>query len=148
MIEFMFLSTLKRYNSAGVLLLRVVVGAFLIWGAWGAAIHPQRLRELAEFLARFGFPVAHLMARLSTYAQLLAGGGFVTGLFTRWAGVLCAMNSCVSLAMVDRFTGVGGAFPTICLSAIGVFLALHGAGRFGLDAIFERTTRRRVDYRY
>jgi putative oxidoreductase len=148
MFEFLFLSTLKRYNSAGILLLRVVVGVFLIWGAWGAVIHPPRLREFAEFLAKFGFPVAHLMARVSVYAQLLAGGGFVVGLFTRWAGLLCAVNFGVALAMVDRFAGLRGAFPTVCLVAIGVFLALHGAGRFGLDAIFETNPSRRVDYHY
>ena len=148
MFEILFLSTLKRYNSAGILLLRVVVGAFLIWGAWGTVINPQRLREFAEFLAKFGFPVAHLMACVSVYAQLLAGGGFIAGLFTRWAGVLCAVNFGVALAMVDRFAGLRGAFPTICLIAIGVFLALHGAGRFGLDALLEPSANRRFDYRY
>jgi putative oxidoreductase len=148
MFELLFLSALKRYSSAGVLLLRLVVGAFLMWGAWNAVIHPERLREFAELLAKFRFPVPHLMARLSVYAQLIAGAGFITGLFTRWAGVLCAVNFGVTLAMVERFAGLRGAFPTICLIAIGVFLALHGAGRFGLDALLEPSANRRFDYRY
>ena len=148
MFELLFLSSLKRYSSAGVLLLRVVVGAFLVWGTWNAAIHPERLRELAELLAKFRFPVPHLMARLSVYAQLIAGAGFISGLFTRWAGVLCAVNFGVTLAMVDRFAGLRGVFPTICLIAIGVFLAFHGAGRFGLDALLEPSASRRFDYRY
>lgn len=148
MFELLFLPALKRYSSTGVLLLRVVVGAFLIWGAWNAVIRPEHLWEFAEFLARFRFPVPHLMARLSVYAQLIAGAGFITGLFTRWAGVLCAANFGMTLAMAERFAGLRGAFPTICLIAIGVFLALHGAGRFGLDTLLESNASRRFDHRY
>ena len=148
MFEVLFLPALKRYSSVGVLLLRIVVGVFLIWGAWDAVFHPEHLWELAEFLAKFHFPVPHLMARLSVYAQLIAGAGFITGLFTRWAGVLCAVNFGMTLAMVERFAGLRGAFPAICLIVIGVFLALHGSGRFGLDAILESTTNRRFDHRY
>ena len=64
------------------------------------------------------------------YLQLAIGLGFVLGLFTRWAGILCALIFAVAIAMVDRFGGMRGIFPSGCLVVIGLYLATYGAGRF------------------
>jgi putative oxidoreductase len=65
------------------------------------------------------------------------GLAFVLGLFTRWAGVLCAINFAVAIAMVDRFGGMRGVFPSGCLVLIGLYLATYGAGRFSADAALK-----------
>jgi len=54
-------------------------------------------------------------------------------LFTRWAGILCAINFAVAIAMVDRFAGIRGAFASVCLLLIGIYLATRGAGRVSFD---------------
>jgi putative oxidoreductase len=77
------------------------------------------------------------MAPLSVWAQCLVGLGFITGLLTRWAGIICAINFTVARVMVDAANGVRGAFPAACLTAIGCYLALHGAGRYSLDQRLE-----------
>jgi putative oxidoreductase len=117
-----------------LLLMRVFVGLFLIWGVWDNVTDPARMLEFIEFLRKHGFPSPRLLAPLSVYVQLLAGVAFVLGVFTRWAGILCVINFAVAIVMVDRFGGMRGVFPSGCLVVIGLYLATHGAGRLSLDS--------------
>lgn len=132
-----FLTPLSAYSDFGLLLLRLLVGAFLVWGVSDNLFSQERMREFAAFLSQSGFAVPHIMAPLSVWAQFLIGLGFVTGLLTRWAGILCAINFTAALVMVDAATGIRGAFPSACLTAIGIYLALRGAGRYSLDRWLE-----------
>jgi putative oxidoreductase len=137
MRKFLYLSSAQRFADFALLLLRVFVGLFLIWGVWDNVTDPARMREFVEFLRKFHFPSPALLAPLSVYIQLLVGVGFVLGLFTRWAGLLCAINFIVAIVMVDRFGGMRGVFPSGCLVLIGLYLATHGAGRFSLDSALK-----------
>jgi putative oxidoreductase len=74
------------------------------------------------------------MAPLSVYLQLAIGLGFVLGLFTRWAGLFCAIHFVIAIVMVDKAGGMRGVFPSGCLVFIGLYLATYGAGRFSVDA--------------
>ncbi|HYD89599.1 MAG TPA: DoxX family protein [Vitreimonas sp.] len=121
-----------------MLALRVVVGGFLIWGVWDNVQSADRMAEFAGFLAQHGFAMPELMAPLSVWAQLLCGLAFVLGLFTRWAGVVCAFNFIVALIMVDAALGVRGAFPATMLVLVGFCLATLGAGSFSVDAALTR----------
>lgn len=134
MRKFLFLSSAQRFSEFTLLLLRVFVGLFLVWGVWDNVTSPERMHEYQEFLAKHGFAAPALMARLSVYIQLLAGIAFVLGLFTRWAGILCAVHFLVAIVMVDHHGGMRGTFPSACLVFIGLYLATHGAGRFSVDA--------------
>ena len=134
MRKFLYLSGAQRFGDFALLLLRVFVGAFLIWGVWDNVTSAERMQEFQDLLAKHGFAAPWFMARLSVYAQLLAGIAFVPGLFTRWAGVVCAINFIVAIVMVDHHGGMRGIFPSACLVFIGLYLATHGAGRFSVDA--------------
>ena len=135
------LSPLARHADAALLLLRVVVGAFLVWGVADNIASAERMHEFERFLARYRFAYPDFMARLSVWAQLFVGVAFVLGLLTRWAGLVCAINFVVAIAMVDRFAGIRGAFPSASLVAIGLLLATLGPGRYGLDARASRPAR-------
>ncbi|WP_372625138.1 DoxX family protein [Falsiroseomonas sp.] len=87
------LTPLYLHGDAALLLLRVVVGAFLVWGVADNVQSAERMDEFAAFVASFGFPAPELMAPLSVWAQFGVGTAFVLGLLTRWAGVICAVNS-------------------------------------------------------
>lgn len=134
MRKFLFLNPAQRFGDFALLLLRLFVGLFLVWGVWDNVTSPERMREFEQFLGQHGFTAPWLMARVSVYAQLLAGLGFVLGLFTRWAGILCVVNFVVAIVMVDHHGGMRGIFPSGCLVAIGLYLATYGAGRFSIDA--------------
>ena len=136
----LFLPGLSGGADAALLALRIVVGAFLILGVWDNIQSPARMTEFAGFLAQHGFAMPELMAPLSVWAQFLCGLAFLLGLFTRWAGLICAFNFVVALIMVDAALGVRGAFPSAMLVLAGFCLATLGAGRLSIDAALTRTT--------
>lgn len=134
MRKLLFLNSAQRFGDFALLILRLFVGLFLIWGVWDNITSAERMREFATFLAKHDFPSPAILAPVSVYVQLLVGIGFVLGLFTRWAGILCIINFAVAIAMVDSAGGMRGIFPSGCLIVIGLYLATHGAGRFSMDA--------------
>ena len=136
-----FLPLLERYSDAALLILRIAVGAFLIWGGWDNIASIERMNEFVSFLRKFGFPAPAAMARLSVWAQFFVGISFITGFATRWAGLICAMNFVIAIAMVDRFAGMRGAFGSLCLVLIGLYLATKGAGQLSADAVLNRSHR-------
>lgn len=126
-----------RWASRGDVVLltaRVAIGAFLIWGVWDNIDSTARMAEFAGFLKLHGFPLPEIAAPLSVYAQFLCGVAFILGLGTRWAGLLCAINFAVAIAMVDAKLGIRGAFPATALVLFGLIFATIGAGRYSLDA--------------
>jgi putative oxidoreductase len=137
MRKLLFLNSAQRFGDFALLLLRLFVGLFLIWSVWDNITSSGRMAEFADFLAKNGFPSPKVLAPLSVYAQFLAGCGFVLGLFTRWAGILCVITFTVAIVMVDRHLGFRGTFPSGCLVLIGLYLATHGAGRFSIDAAMK-----------
>jgi putative oxidoreductase len=140
---FLFLPGNARFADVGLLLLRCVTGAFLIYQSHDNVFSAARMDEFEKFLAQFGFPVPELLAPLSVYAQFAAGIAFILGLFTRWAGLITAVNFTVAVYMVHWNDPVPGIWPAAILVFLGLYFGLRGSGRYGLDAMFERTARRR-----
>jgi putative oxidoreductase len=134
MSHWLSLSKLSRMADHALLLMRIAIGAFLIWGVWDNLISSERMAEFVGFLTKFGFPLPAVMARVSVWAQFAVGVCFILGFCTRWAGIVCALNFIVAIAMVDYQGGIRGAFPSACLVLIGLYLATHGPGRFALEA--------------
>lgn len=121
-----------------LLAMRLVVGAFLIFGVWDNIASAERMKEFEAFLGVKGFAIPGLMAPLSVYAQFLVGVAFIAGFATRWAGLVCAFNFVVALVMVDAPLGIRPAFPAAALVVIGLVFATIGAGRISLDWMFGR----------
>jgi len=134
MRNLVFLPAAQSLADFTLLLLRLFVGLFLVWGVWDNVTSGERMQEFAAFLGQHGFSSPRLMAPLSVYLQLAIGICFVLGAFTRWAGLLCAVHFVVAIVMVDYAGGMRGIFPSGCLVVIGLYLGTHGAGRFSLDA--------------
>lgn len=135
----LLLTPLARYGDAALLVLRLLVGAFLVWGVADNLFNAERMREFAEFLDGFGFPAPQVMAPLSVWAQFLIGIAFIVGVLTRWAGIVCAVNFLIAIVMVDAAGGIRAAFPAASLVVIGLTLATIGAGRFSIDDLLRHT---------
>jgi putative oxidoreductase len=123
-----------RRGDASLAAARLVIGGFLIWGVWDNIVSPARMDEFTGFLALHGFPYPRIAAPLSVWAQFACGAAFVLGLATRWAGLVCAVNFAVAIAMVDAKLGIRGAFPSACLMLFGLIFATMGAGRYSVDS--------------
>ena len=134
MRKFVFLAPAQRFADFTLLLMRVFVGCFLVWSVWKNVTSLEQMHEYEEYLGEHGFSSPRLLAPVSVYLQLAVGICFVTGVFSRWAGLLCAIHFAVAIAMIDHSGGMRGIFPSGCLVVIGLYLATHGAGRFSIDA--------------
>ena len=70
MRKFLFLNPAQRFGDFALLLLRIFVGLFLVWGVWDNVTSPERMHEFQAFLAQHDFPAPGLMAPLSVYGPL------------------------------------------------------------------------------
>lgn len=131
----LFLDGLERFSSVGMLFLRVLTGAFLIYGVIDNVVSGERMDEFSTFLAANRFPAPALMAPLSVYVQLVCGVALVLGFLTRWTGIVVAVHFVVAVVMVHWSQDFRGWWPAIVLVGIGVQFALTGAGNLSLDAL-------------
>lgn len=128
------LKGLAAQTDLAFLLLRLLVGVFLIHGVWDNVSSPARMAEFESFLAAHKSPSPHIAAPLSVYAQLICGGLILVGFLTRWAGLIMAFNFVVAMVLVHLDQSLREQFPALVLIAVSLVLATHGAGRFSLDA--------------
>lgn len=133
--DFFFLQDLGRFSDFGMLFLRVLTGAFLIYGVVDNVASVERMEEFSVFLELHNFPTPNLMAPLSVYTQLLCGGALMLGFLTRWAGIVIAVHFVIALVMVHWLQDFRGWWPAIALVGIGFQFALTGAGSIAIDAL-------------
>lgn len=132
-------SGLSRLADAALLVLRLYLGGFLIWGVWDNIVSPERMAEFAGFLTAIGSPLPDVAAPVSVWAQFLVGVLLIPGFLTRWAGLLLAVNFLVAVALIGTTQGLFADVtrelfgPMMCVLA-GLILATHGPGRYSLDA--------------
>jgi putative oxidoreductase len=132
------LSPLAVTTDAALLLTRVSVGAFLIWGVWDNITSADHMARFVTFLRQFDFVYPELMAPFGVALQFAIGVLFVAGLATRWAGLACAANFVIAIVMVDHHAGLRAAYPAWSLVVIGLILASIGPGRWSADALLTR----------
>lgn len=124
----------------GMLPLRVVVGlVFLMHG--GQKLFVYGLSGAAGAMTQMGIPLPGLAAVVVTFVELLGGLAIITGLFTRWAGVLLAIDMTVAILKVR----IGGGFfaPSgfefeLTLLGAALTLAAVGAGGVSVDRLLDR----------
>jgi putative oxidoreductase len=138
MRDWLFLPSLARFGDLGLLLLRVVTGAFLIWQSHDNIFSAERMDEFVRFLTRFDFPAPEIMAPLCIGAQSMCGNAFVLGFLTRWAGLITTVVFLVAVWMVHWPQDFAGWWPALILVFLGILFATQGAGRYSVDAILAR----------
>jgi putative oxidoreductase len=134
----LFLTVIGRYEDLGLLLLRSVTGAFLVYQSHDNIVSAERMTEFVKFLTQFHFIYPEFMAPLSVFWQFVAGIGFILGLFTRWLGLITCFNFIVAVWMVHWPQDFPGWWPALILVFLGLYFGLRGSGRYGLDALFEQ----------
>jgi putative oxidoreductase len=136
--DLLLLPRAGRHSDLGLLLLRCVTGAFLIYQSHDNIFSAERMDEFVGFLKQFGFAYPTFMAPWAVWWQFLAGIGFILGLFTRWFGIATMIQFIVACWMVHWTQDFAGWWPALILVFLGLYLGLRGSGRYGLDPILER----------
>jgi putative oxidoreductase len=132
------LRPLERFSDEAVLLLRLLVGVFLILGVWDNITSVERMTEFEVFLRRFGAPWPAVAAPLSVWAQFFCGLAFVFGVLTRPAGLVCAFNFFVAWVLVGRVQTFREGFDILLLILLGLLFATYGSGRWGVDTLLAQ----------
>ncbi len=127
---------MERWQESAYMLLRIFLGAFLIWGVWDNIISAERMLEFEDFLKKFGFIYPEVMARLSVMAQFLVGVSFVLGLMVRWFSIVCIINFIIAIIMVDGHSGIRGSFPSAMIIMVSILFLTKGAGILSFDRRF------------
>lgn len=135
--DLLLLTPLARFGDVGLLLLRWVTGAFLIYQSHDNVISAARMDEFEKFMVQFGFVAPEFMAPLSVYAQFLCGIAFLLGFLTRWAGLITAFNFTVAVWMVHWTQDFAGWWPALILVFLGLLFGTVGAGRLSVDRRLE-----------
>ncbi len=132
--DILLLTPLARFGDLGLLLLRLVTGAFLIYQSHDNILSAARMDEFEKFLTQFGFVYPEVMAPLCVWAQFLCGIAFVVGLLTRWAGLITVFVFIVAVYMVHWPQDFSGWWPALILVFLGLLFATEGPGRYSVDA--------------
>ncbi len=135
MRKWLFLPHLKQNDEGAYALLRILTGAFLVYGVWDNMLSIERMREFAGFLRANNFPLPEVLAPFSVYTQFLAGVGLVLGLFTRWSGLVVTATFIVGVAMVHWNQSFREWWPAIVLVGLGLLFATRGGGRYAIDTL-------------
>lgn len=130
------LSWFEKWHWLAYLMLRIFLGAFLIWGVWDNIISSDRMKEFEVFLEKFNFLYPALMAPLSVWVQFSIGISFVTGFMVRWFSLMCIFNFIVAVVMVDSASGIRGSFPSAMIIFVSIVFLTKGAGRYSFDGFF------------
>ncbi|TVR50371.1 MAG: hypothetical protein EA425_10115 [Puniceicoccaceae bacterium] len=134
------LSFLERFHALGLLLIRSGTGLVLAWKIFPDFIRgPEAWVGQGEMMSAIGFEAGWMLWGLFIcLAGFFGGVAMVLGLFTRWAGLLCALFQIIATVY---FIGAEAGMETIVLHGLLALLTLGigliGSGDWGLDHLLE-----------
>jgi putative oxidoreductase len=129
----------QHVADAGLLVLRIGVGAVFIAHGWGDATQPGGAGTNVQNYRGAGIPLPEVSAWFGAYMQLVGGVVLLFGAFTRLIGAGLAVVMAGALIFVHRGEplvlqpdGSGSGFAFIMLAA-SLSLIGTGAGRLSID---------------
>jgi putative oxidoreductase len=136
------IETQETLRSAGLLFLRIVVGATFLVHGFDKLID---LSAVESYFASLEIPAPAVMAPLVAVTETAGGALLVVGLTTRLIGLALAGDMFVALVTEHIgdgfFVAEGGGEFVLVLGGASLVLALTGAGRFSIDSAFDVTRR-------
>lgn len=125
-------------KQIGILLLRVFIGARLIYGVVDNIISWDQMIEFSHFLASHHFPLPIISAVISVYVQFFCGILLLIGFKTRIAAFVLVFNFLVAIFAVHISAGdsVEGTTPALAMLFGSLTLLFTGAEKLSLDHYF------------
>lgn len=123
----------ERNYHWGAFLLRLFIGARLIYGVSDNVLSWQHMLQFRDFLKAFHFPFPLISAVLSVYLQLLAGVMIIVGWRIRYAAIAMILNFMVALVMVHRNDSIESMTPALAILFCCILFLFQGAGRISID---------------
>ena len=134
-LRFEFFKTREEY---GTVFLRLLIGAFVIYGVADNIFSWTHMVQFEKFLAARGVPYPLFSAHLSAYAQLICGLSILFGAFVRLTSIVFIINFIAAIVIAHLGHSFQVMFPALMMIAAGLFFLFHGAGPLSVDAWLER----------
>ncbi len=118
--------------AMGVFLIRLGLGLVFVVNGWGKL---QGMEGVIAFFATLGF--LPFFAYLVAYGEFLGGIAMITGVWTKWAGMLLAII--MAVAVWETKTDVGFTSYQLPLSLLftSIGIAFTGPGSFTIHKLFS-----------
>lgn len=131
--------SLDRLQPWGALMLRLVLGAAMVYHGYSKVVPPGGLHgnalaamdHYSHFVATLGLPP--WLGYASALTEFLGGFLLIVGFLTRFAAFLVAINMTVALATVNLHKGYIASEYSLALLAMALMLVFFGAGALALD---------------
>ncbi len=131
-----FFSPSSCYQNYGIALVRIITAILLIWHGW-ESFDAEKMKMYTGWFVERKYSNPELWAYAGKVAELLAGIGFLLGLFTRLASIATiAAFAGVIFILGDKgkiFQGDQHPFLFILLAVVFLFT---GPGALSLDGLF------------
>jgi putative oxidoreductase len=122
---------LNSLQPFGALLLRLVLGAAMVFHGYDKVVPHGGLNHHVHYVASLGLP--YWLGYVSAFTEFAGGILLLLGLLTRFAAFLVSINMLVALALVNRHHGYPGSEYSLALLVIATMLLFYGAGAASLD---------------
>ena len=136
------LKPLDKYKEYSPIFIRLIAGAFIIWGVQDNILSHERMLEFRDFLSARGVSLPLFAAYLSVYTQFVCGISILAGALVRLTSIPLIINFIAALLIAHRGDTFAGMFPALMLLGIACFFLLNGAGKPSVDEWLERHSRR------
>ena len=130
---------MSAQSSLGILLVRLFTGVLLFAHGY-QKVFQYGLGAVAGNFEKMGIVLPQVTGPFIGLLELIGGGVLFLGLFTRWLGVIFAIEFIYATFTVWVTEGKGyfGSEREIYILVAGLLLATNGGGRYSLDALFHR----------
>ena len=128
----------KRHREYAALFIRLIIGAFIVYGVQDNVFSYAQMQEFAHFLAAKGVPFPLFAAFLSAYTQFVCGVLILLGACVRLISIPFIINFIAAVIIAHRGDTFQGMFPALLMIFIGLFFLFHGAGKCSVDDWWER----------
>lgn len=136
-----FFSSAPLYQTAGLFVVRIVVGAFMIYHGW-ELFDTARMNEYTTWDVFKGSALGNSLPYIGKAAELVGGILLLIGLFTRFASLILVGT----MAYIPFFIGNGKVFTNdqhpFLFVLLGLVYFFVGGGKWSIDNyLFNKTNR-------
>lgn len=121
--------------AIGLLILRIFIGARILYGVIDNVINWDKMNEFAQFLSQYKFPFPIVSAITSVAIQLFCGFLILIGWQTKWSSLLLFLNFLIAIIMVHfpNNDSIEVMTPALAMLFISAALMFTGAGKYSVD---------------
>lgn len=128
----------QRHRDYAPVFLRLIIGAFIIYGVQDNVFSYAQMLEFAHFLEQRRVPFPLFAAFLSAYTQLICGVSILLGALVRLTAIPFIINFIAAVVIAHRADTFPRMFPALLMICVGLFFLFNGAGKLSVDEALEK----------